>query len=107
MNSSRVRGLYAITPDTQDTAALLPKVRAALAGGARVLQYRNKSTDAALRRAQAQALVALCQEANAACIINDDVALALEVGADGVHLGEDDGDLAAARRALEIGRAHV
>lgn len=95
-----LRGLYAITPDGTPTLALMDKVRAAIRGGARVVQYRDKSGDASLRRLQASGLLALCRAAGTALIINDDVALALEIGADGVHLGENDGDIAAARRAL-------
>ena len=98
--TGRLRGLYAITPDEADTAALVAKLRAALAGGARVVQYRNKSTDQPLRRAQSEALLALCRADGATFIVNDDLELALAIGADGVHLGRDDGELAAARRAL-------
>ena len=98
--TARLRGLYAITPEEADTAALVAKLRAALAGGARVVQYRNKSTDQALRRAQAGTLLALCREAGASFIVNDDLELALAIAADGLHLGRDDGDIAAARRAL-------
>ena len=100
----RVRGLYAITPDNAATSELISKVRAALAGGARMLQYRNKSRDKQLRLEQAQALLALCQAAGAVFIVNDDLALALKVGADGLHLGKDDGDIVAARKALGPGR---
>jgi thiamine-phosphate pyrophosphorylase len=96
----RLRGLYAITPDGLETTRLLAKVRAALKGGASVVQYRDKSADGARRTAQAAGLLSLCRESGALLIINDDVALALDIGADGVHLGEDDGDIAAARRAL-------
>jgi len=96
----RLRGLYAITPDEPDTAVLVEKLRAALAGGARVVQYRNKSTDTRLRHAQAAAMLALCRQSGAAFIVNDDLALALEIDADGLHLGRDDGDIAAARHAL-------
>ena len=98
--AARLRGLYAITPDEADSDVLIAKLRAALAGGARVVQYRNKSTDQALRRAQAGALFALCREAGASFIVNDDLELALAIAADGLHLGRDDGDIAAARRAL-------
>lgn len=96
----RIQGLYAITPAMDDTEALVAKVRLALAGGARVVQYRNKVKHAALRREQASALLAQCRKAGVPFIINDDVDLALAAGADGVHLGRDDGDLRAARRAL-------
>jgi thiamine-phosphate pyrophosphorylase len=98
------RGLYALTPDEPDSAALVAAVRAALAGGASAVQYRNKHADAVVRRAQAAALAALCREAGAPFIVNDDLELALAVGAAGVHLGRDDGDLAAARARLGPGR---
>jgi thiamine-phosphate pyrophosphorylase len=98
------RGLYALTPDEPDTGALVAAVRAALAGGAAAVQYRNKAADAALRRAQAAVLAALCREAGVPLIVNDDVALALEVDAAGAHLGRDDGDLAAARERLGPGK---
>jgi thiamine-phosphate pyrophosphorylase len=94
------RGLYAITPDEVDTARLTALVRAALKGGAATVQYRNKAAPAVLRREQANALVALCRTYGAPLIVNDDLDLALSAGADGVHLGGDDGDLAAARRRL-------
>ncbi len=95
-----LRGLYAVTPDEADSARLLALVRRALAGGAGILQYRNKVADAALRHAQATALRALCHDYGAALIINDDLELAIAVNADGVHLGGDDGSLAAARARL-------
>ena len=95
-----VSGLYAITPDEQDTAELLRKVRLALLGGARILQYRNKSADAALRAEQAGELRRLTHEFSVPLIINDDAALALQAEADGVHLGGDDGSLAEARALL-------
>lgn len=95
-----IKGLYAITPDGLDTANLLVLARQALNGGAQVLQYRNKSHDAALRRTQALALRALTQEFGAIFIVNDDAKLAAEVDADGVHLGAADGELGAARSLL-------
>ncbi|KRG88326.1 thiamine-phosphate pyrophosphorylase [Stenotrophomonas daejeonensis] len=96
------RGVYLITPDEPDTARLLARVRPLLAG-ATWLQYRNKAVDAATAREQAHALQALCAEAGVPLIVNDDAALAAEVGAAGVHLGEDDGDIAAARALLGPG----
>lgn len=96
------RGIYLITPDETDTARLLERVRPLLTDTA-WLQYRNKAVDAATRRQQAQALQQLCAGAGVPLIINDDAALALEVGAAGVHLGEDDGDIAAARALLGPG----
>lgn len=95
-----IKGLYAITPDEMDTAALLRKTRLALQGGAQVLQYRNKSADAALRLQQAQSLRQLTREFDTSFIVNDDAQLAAQVEADGVHLGGEDGSVAAARTLL-------
>ncbi|MEQ1774319.1 MAG: thiamine phosphate synthase [Burkholderiales bacterium] len=95
-----LRGLYAVTPDEPDSAHLMALVRSAFTGGARFLQYRNKVADAAVRLAQATALRALCRDFDAALIINDDLELALAVDADGLHLGGEDGSLAAARARL-------
>ncbi|MBI5006526.1 MAG: thiamine phosphate synthase [Nitrosomonadales bacterium] len=101
MSSRRIiGGLYAITPDETDTAELLRKVRLALQGGVQVLQYRNKSADAGLRLQQAQALRRLTREFACTFIVNDDARLAAEVDADGVHLGGEDGSVAAARVLL-------
>lgn len=99
-----VRGLYAITPDESDTAELLRKARLVLSGGARVLQYRNKAADAALRLEQARALRELTHEFSVPLIINDDVVLAQQVDAEGVHLGSEDGSVAAARAVLRSGK---
>lgn len=95
-----IKGLYAITPDCTDTADLLRRSRLVLSGGARVLQYRNKSADAALRLAQAVALRELTREFAVTFIVNDDAQLAVQVDADGVHLGATDGELNAARALL-------
>jgi thiamine-phosphate pyrophosphorylase len=97
---SSIKGLYAITPDELDTAELLRKVRLALQGGARVLQYRNKLADAALSLIQARALRVVTREFGVTFIVNDDASLALRVDADGVHLGGEDGSLSAARALL-------
>lgn len=94
------RGLYAITPDWTDTARLLAATESILAGGAVLLQYRNKLADAALAHAQASALLGLCHRYEVPLLINDDVALAAAIGADGAHIGRDDGELAAARARL-------
>ncbi|MDO8311766.1 MAG: thiamine phosphate synthase [Sideroxyarcus sp.] len=95
-----IKGLYAITPDESDTVELMRKVRLALQGGARMLQYRNKSANAALKLQQSQALRQLTREFDSAFIVNDDVLLASQVDADGVHLGGGDGGVAAARALL-------
>lgn len=99
MTYLRVRGLYVIT-NTCENDSVLNRVEAALRGGACIVQYRDKSKDDAKRLHQAQAIVALCQEYSALSIINDDIALAQAVGADGVHVGRDDLALTQARAAL-------
>lgn len=97
-------GLYAITPDWNEWAAgeadLLARTEAILAGGCHWLQYRDKTAMPAQQIERATALKILCQRYQAHLIINDNVALARQVGADGVHLGVEDGDLAAARATL-------
>ena len=95
-----VRGLYAVTPDTVDTSWLVDAVQAAVRGGARVVQYRNKTADARLRSVQAKALARAVAGSDAILIVNDDVQIAAEAQAHGVHLGEDDAALAEARKAL-------
>lgn len=95
-----LRGVYLITPDQPDTAALLAATEPLLAAGVALLQYRNKSADAALQRAQARALQAVCRDHGVPLVVNDDPGLAREVGAAGVHLGINDGDIASARAAL-------
>lgn len=94
---ARIAGLYAVTPDATDTARLGAQVAAAIDGGARVVQYRNKTATAGRRAEQAAALARICAARGALFIVNDDADLAAAVAADGVHLGEDDGDIAAVR----------
>jgi len=96
------RGLYLITPDEVDTGRLLARVGVVLPHAA-LLQYRNKRADAAMARAQVSALLPLCRRYRVPLLVNDDWRLAAECGADGAHLGEDDGDLRAARAALGDG----
>ncbi|KAB2930555.1 MAG: thiamine phosphate synthase [Candidatus Contendobacter sp.] len=101
MNKPSCRGLYAVTdafllPDDRLTAA----VEQAILGGARMIQYRDKSRDAARRLAQAEALNKLCRLHQVPLLINDDVELAAQVGAAGVHVGQDDPAFATARARL-------
>lgn len=106
MDSPRLRrnaapaGLYLITPDETDTTRLLARTAPLLEAGVTWLQYRNKAAGDALRHEQALALQELCARAGVPLMINDDARLAKAVGAAGVHLGEDDGDIAAARALL-------
>lgn len=89
----KLRGLYAITPEAPD---LVEKVRLALEGGSALLQYRRKQRDLH----EAREIAALARRYKVPLIVNDDVELALELDAQGAHLGRDDGDLGEARRRL-------
>ncbi len=95
-------GLYAITDSTlmPDDSSLLSQVRAALEGGASIVQYRDKSDDSTKRLRQATLLRELCDEFERPLLINDDLALAVACRAQGVHLGQTDGSVAAARAQL-------
>jgi thiamine-phosphate pyrophosphorylase len=94
------RGLYAITPEQPVTVQLEQTAAAVLRGGAVMLQYRSKHTDASLRLEQARALRTLCAHHGVPFIINDDIELAIAVRADGVHLGVNDVSIAQARQRL-------
>lgn len=95
-----MRGLYPITPDTADTDALLRKVEEVLKAGVAMLQYRNKSIAKDKRLLQAKELAPLARGYGVPLIVNDDVEIALVVGANGAHIGKEDGDLGAARARL-------
>jgi thiamine-phosphate pyrophosphorylase len=99
-HSFSINGLYAITPDIDDTDLLLKKVEAALQGGIDILQYRNKRANFKLQTQQARVLLPLCRQFNVPMIMNDSVKLCIELDADGVHLGADDGDLAEVRTRI-------
>jgi thiamine-phosphate pyrophosphorylase len=86
------RGLYLITPDCSDTTRLCVQVRALLQQPIALLQYRHKTANKTLRRQQAKALQALTVHVGIPLIINDDWQLAMDIGADGVHLGAEDAD---------------
>ena len=101
MKKPSCHGLYAITDAALiSDDRLIASVEQAILGGARLIQYRDKSHDAARRQAQATALNQLCQRYAVPLIINDDVELAAQVGAAGVHVGKDDPAFAAARARL-------
>jgi thiamine-phosphate pyrophosphorylase len=99
-----IKGLYAVTPDLADTALLTSRVDMALAAGARWLQYRNKTADAATRREQAAALLGLCRRHGATLIVNDDIDLTCALDADGVHVGAADAAISDARARLGRGK---
>jgi thiamine-phosphate pyrophosphorylase len=95
------RGLYVITDSTLlSSERLVPAVAEAIAGGAVMVQYRDKSGDEGKRLWEAQDLVHLCRPLGIPLIINDDIELALKVEADGVHLGKEDSNLVEARSLL-------
>lgn len=101
---AKLHGLYAITLEqTPTTAQLVTAVAQAIAGGATIIQYRNKGHDPHQRQEQALALRQLCQRHDVLLLINDDPELAQRVAADGVHLGRDDSSIAAARQRLGTG----
>lgn len=100
MHSHHLHGLYAITDSILlADGRLLPFCEAALRGGARLLQYRDKSKDAKKRLREADALRNLCEKHGARLVINDDLPLAKQLACD-VHLGQSDGSLIAARQQL-------
>ena len=85
-----VSGLYAITPDMADTGQLCDAVYQVLSGGVNWLQYRSKTADSRLRFAQATEIHLLCRQFQIPLIINDHLDLAMEIDAEGLHVGEDD-----------------
>ncbi|WP_067868076.1 thiamine phosphate synthase [Neptuniibacter marinus] len=95
-------GLYGITDSVlmPTLDQMLIQVELSILGGARLIQYRDKSSDSVKRQNEASALNNLCQSYNVALIINDDIELALSTGAAGVHLGQSDGELKEARDKL-------
>lgn len=93
----RVAGLYLITDQGE---RLLERVREALSGGVSVLQYRDKVRDPRQRLELGRELKLLCTKFQVKFIVNDDLELALALDADGLHLGQEDGDPVAARTAL-------
>ena len=98
--TAKLRGLYAITPEYADGSAMLADIEAALAGGCRIVQFRDKLSDAPERVLRARALRDLTRRFGARLLINDDLALARLIDADGVHLGKDDGNLVVTRAIL-------
>lgn len=97
---ARIRGLYALTPDGMEREWLVQRAEQALAGGARLLQYRSKNPDRARKLREARELRGLCSRHGALFFVNDDIALARECQADGLHLGRDD-------TPIEVARAQV
>ena len=94
--------LYAVTDRAwaRDTEGLLRQVAEAIDGGAGIVQLREKHLGQADFLAEAERFVALCREKGAVSIINDDVEIAAQVGADGVHVGQEDLEAGRARQLL-------
>ncbi len=100
MRNPKINGLYAITPELENTNNLLDKARQVLEGGAQLLQYRNKSASRVLLKEQAGLLLQLCREFGVPLIINDYLDLAIEIDADGLHVGQQDTSLLNAKNQL-------
>jgi thiamine-phosphate pyrophosphorylase len=99
--ATRINGLYAITdPDLISAEKLIASVEQVILGGARVIQYRNKSASKTTQYDEAYELSILCKKHQVCFIINDDPQLAKAVNADGVHVGKEDGKIADARKQL-------
>ena len=94
--------LYAVTDRAwaRDTDGLLRQVAEAIEGGAGIVQLREKHLGQTDFLAEAERFVALCREKGAISIINDDVEIAARVGADGVHVGQEDLEAGRARQQL-------
>ena len=95
-----IKGLYAITPDMADLNTLIQKTQSAIEGGAFMVQYRSKIHDRDVKMQQCAAILRLCREYDIPCIVNDDVEMCRVLKADGVHLGENDDNIAEVRRIL-------
>ncbi|MCR4300312.1 MAG: thiamine phosphate synthase [Sulfuricaulis sp.] len=101
VNKSSIAGLYAIA-DTHylDDAGLPAAVSEAIIGGARLIQYRDKKHDAESRLEQAREIAKLCRQHNVLFLVNDDIELAKQAWASGVHLGREDAAIAKGRELL-------
>lgn len=95
-----MKGLYLVTPDWDDTQKMLEVTEAGLRGGAAIVQYRHKTASPELRREQASQLQALCRSYGRPFIINDFVELAIELDADGIHVGGTDTAVAQVRAVV-------
>jgi len=98
--AARLHGLYLITDHGENLVERLERA----AGRACAVQFRSKSHTADEKLRLGRELRRICRQANVLFIVNDDVDLALELDADGVHLGQEDGDPAKARLRLGVDR---
>ena len=102
LEATRLAGIYLLTPDSgaRGFDSVLAVVEQSLDAGVRAVQYRDKTADDAQRLDRAYRLAALTRAAGALLIVNDSIDIAMRSGANGVHLGRDDGNVAHARRRL-------
>jgi thiamine-phosphate pyrophosphorylase len=90
---SRIHGLYAITPEADNSEVLYAKLDRAFQAGVRLLQYRRKRLSAAEQLIEAGKISAMAHQFGATFMVNDDLQLANAVKADGVHWGRADADI--------------
>jgi thiamine-phosphate pyrophosphorylase len=95
-----MKGLYLVTPDWDDTEALIKATEMALTVGVGLLQYRHKTASGELRLEQASALLKLCRQHNVPFIVNDHIDLCLKLDADGIHVGGTDASVAVVRTLI-------
>lgn len=95
-----MKGLYLVTPDWDDTDALIKATETALSVGVGLLQYRHKTANGELRLEQASALLKLCRQHNVPFIINDHIDLCITLDADGIHVGGTDASVAVVRTLM-------
>jgi thiamine-phosphate pyrophosphorylase len=95
-----MKGLYLVTPDWDDTEALVKATESALSAGVRLLQYRHKTATGELRLEQASALLTLCRQHDVPFIINDHIDLCIALDADGIHVGGTDASVAVVRTLI-------
>ncbi len=95
-----MKGLYLVTPDWDDTEALIKATEIALSAGVGLLQYRHKTATGELRLEQAGALLKLCRQHNVPFIVNDHIDLCIELDADGIHVGGTDASVAVVRTLI-------
>jgi thiamine-phosphate pyrophosphorylase len=98
MKPGSVRGYYFVTGGKLSRRGDVSDVRAAVAAGVKIVQYRDKGVSSAVMYEKARRLKRLCK--GALFLVNDRIDIALAVNADGVHLGQDDVPIAVARRLL-------
>ncbi len=100
ISSIRSKIYFVTPPDVADLRCLLDLVRAAIRGGAGMIQYRAKNRSTRIMVEEARSLLELTRPAEVPLIVNDRVDVALAVGADGVHIGQEDMPVADARRII-------